>query len=255
MSKSYNFNEKNEEWSRKQGKKIPVWVSPKFQQSKKKAIELLEKNEYGLTENDFWILMNETKSGKMGYTGLIISHNGCLKINDKLPKKDKFKPSSATRIKDEQGLILMQYINDEQGIFEYGEVSSRNCRNEYPNAMVLKRLQDRVILKNSKIAFDGIYSESEAEDFKYDDKSEPTQNKKAPLRKVVNQIKQEPFGTEQEIQATFIKLKEDLESCKTKEDLKLCFENAIFKTDLTKLDEVRKNLIIASKDVMKDKLK
>jgi hypothetical protein len=81
------------------------------------------------------------------------------------------------------------------------------------------------------------------------------QQNKAPLRKVVNQIKQEPFGTEQEIQATFIKLKEDLESCKTKEDLKLCFENAIFKTDLTKLDEVRKNLIIASKDVMKDKLK
>lgn len=81
----YNFGENVEEYSQKQGKKIPVWQSDKYKESKKKACEIIESGKYGLSPADFWILMNETKSGKMGYTGLIISHNGCLKINDNAP--------------------------------------------------------------------------------------------------------------------------------------------------------------------------
>ena len=78
------FNEKEKEYSAKQGAEIPVWKSPKYEESKKKAIEMIDSGKYDLTDGDFWILMNETKNGKMAYTGLIISHNGCLKINDKL---------------------------------------------------------------------------------------------------------------------------------------------------------------------------
>ena len=48
----------------------------------------------------------------------------------------------------------------------------KNCRNAYPYAMLLKRLHDRVILKNSKMAFDGIYSECESEEFVPDDTDE-----------------------------------------------------------------------------------
>jgi hypothetical protein len=184
MKKStYNFNEKKTEFI--DGKNFEVWQNPKYIQSKKKAIELIEEKKYNLSESDFWILMNKTKSGKMAYTGLIISHNGCLKINDILDEKDKFKPSSVKMEKDENNLKVMSYINDEQGIYEFGEISDKNCRNAYPYAMLLKRLQDRVILKNSKIAFDGIYSECESEEFK-DGNDEKKENviKKDVVKKV-----------------------------------------------------------------------
>ncbi len=163
----YNFGEKAEEFHVKKSKNLPVWQSPKYKQSKEKAIELIKVNKYDLDESDFWILMNATKSDKMMYTGLIISHNGCLKINSKLPEKDKFKPNSVNIIKDiGEKEKVMNYVNNEQGIYEFGEISPKNCMNDYPYAMVLKRLMDRVILKSSKIGFYGIYSESESDDFK-----------------------------------------------------------------------------------------
>lgn len=160
------FNEKEKEFSNKQGKEIQVWQTPKYQQAKKKAIELIDSKKYDLVEGDFWILMNETKTGKTMYTGLIISHNGCLKINDKIEDKLKFKPSCLSLDKDGYANSLVYtYINDEQGIYEVGEVSADNCKNAYPYAMALKRCMDRVILKNCKLAYDGVYSDSEAEEF------------------------------------------------------------------------------------------
>lgn len=159
------FNEKEFEYSRKQGKDIPVWQTPKYKQSRAKAIDLIENGGYGLCEGDFWILQNETKTGKMQYTGLIISHNACLKINDKL--EDKFKPSAVSV--DKEGFnnsLVYTYCNDKQGIYEVGECNSSNCQNAYVYAMAYKRLFDRVVLKLSKISYEGIYSEVEAEEFK-----------------------------------------------------------------------------------------
>lgn len=165
---NYNFGEKKEEYHSGIGKKLPVWQSPKYKQSKDKAIELIEDGKFGLDVGDFWILQNATKNkDKMIYTGLIISHNGCLKINDKLDKNMKFSPNSVSFIKDEgEKNKVMSYSNEEQGVYEFGEISPKNCMNDYPYAMVLKRLMDRVILKNSKVGFFGIYSDSESEDFK-----------------------------------------------------------------------------------------
>ena len=166
------FNEKEKEYSKKQGKEIPVWKTPKYEQSKKKAIDLIENGDYGLCEGDFWILMNETKTGKMQYTGLIISHNACLKINDKLV--DKFKPSAVSV--DKEGFnnsLVYTYCNDKQGIYEVGECNNSNCKNEYIYAMAYKRLFDRVVLKLSKIAYEGIYSEVEAEEFKPKEETNP----------------------------------------------------------------------------------
>ena len=164
---THNFGEKATEYSVKQKQEIPVWQSDKYKATRKKAEELIENGKYDLSDSDFWILMNETKSGKMAYTGLIISHNACLKINDKLEAKDRFSPSSVTIDKDGyRGTLVCIYCNDEQGIFEVGEVSSENCKNAYPYAMAFKRLYDRVVLKASKIAFDGIYSEVEADEFR-----------------------------------------------------------------------------------------
>lgn len=162
----YNFNEKEMEYSSKQRCEIPVWISPKYEQSKAMAIKIIEKYD-DITEADFWILMNETKTGKMAYTGLIISHNGCLKINDHLMPPQKFKAECVTYDKDgyHDSLVFM-YQSAEQGLYEVGEVSSANCKNAYPYAMAFKRLFDRVVLKTSKLAFSGIYSESESEEFR-----------------------------------------------------------------------------------------
>ena len=160
------FNEKTTEYSKKQNKEIPVIQSTKYIEAKKKATELIDSKKYDLSEGDFWILMNETKTGKMMYSGLIISHNGCLKINDHLDDKLKFKPSCVTL--DKEGYaesLVYTYINDEQGIYEVGEVAQGNCKNDYPYAMALKRCMDRVILKNCKLAYAGVYSDAEAEEF------------------------------------------------------------------------------------------
>lgn len=162
---SYNFGEKEKEYSQKQGKEIPVWQSPKYMESRKKACEILDSGKYGLSPADFWILMNETKSGKMGYTGLIISHNGCLKINDKLEKP--FNPMSVSEDKDGYGgALVYTYCDKEQGLYEVGEVTPKNCKNDYPYAMAFKRMFDRVVLKLSKLAYAGIYSEAESDEFR-----------------------------------------------------------------------------------------
>lgn len=161
------FNEKKEEWSAKQGKNIPVWQTPKYIESRVKALEIIDSKVYGLEEADFWILMNETKNGQMAYTGLILSHNGCLKINDKLPAEQKFRPSCVTLDKEGYGgSLVYSYCCEEQGIYEVGEVNGKNCRIDYPYAMAFKRMMDRVVLKASKLAYSGIYSEVEADEFR-----------------------------------------------------------------------------------------
>ncbi len=159
-----SFGEKKSEYSPKHGKELPVWQSPKYVESKAKAEEIIKSGKYGVQESDFWILMNATKTEKMAYTGLIISHNGCLKINDCL--ESKFDPSCVTLDKEGyRGSLVYSYCNKEQGIYEVGEVSASNCKNEYPYAMAYKRLFDRVVLKLSKLAYAGIYSDSEADEF------------------------------------------------------------------------------------------
>ncbi len=167
--KEYNFGEKTKETIN--GRELPVeWITPKYKEAKKKVIELLESEEYKdvLEESDFWILYNTyANKTKVMYSGLIISHDGCLKINDTLDEKLKFKPECVTL--DKEGYnnsLVYTYICPEQGIYEVGEVSPDNLKNGgYPYAMALKRCMDRVILKNSKIAYAGVYSDSEADEF------------------------------------------------------------------------------------------
>ena len=188
------FNEKTTEFSTKQGKEIPVWQMPKYKESRDKAIEIINSGKYGVQESDFWILMNETKSGKMAYSGLILSHNGCLKINDKLTQDKQFRPECVSI--DENGWggsLVFAYRCSEQGLFEVGEVSAKNCKNDYPYAMALKRLIDRVVLKNSKLAFAGIYGEAEADEFRNPMKETETETKpKDTIEDVAKRFNQYP---------------------------------------------------------------
>lgn len=166
--KTYNFGEKKTE--NINGKTLPVeFITPKYKEARNKAIELLESDKYkGILEtSDFWILVNTyANKTKAMYSGLIISHDGCLKINDVLDEELKFKPECMTLDKEGyNGSLVFTYNCPKQGIYEVGEVSKDNCKNDYPYAMALKRCMDRVILKNSKIAYSGIYSDSEADEF------------------------------------------------------------------------------------------
>ncbi len=162
--KKYDFGEKKEEFIN--GVNCPVWQTPKYLEAKKKVIETLESEKYKgvLSTSDFWILVNtyDNKTKAM-YSGLIISHNGCLKINDTL--ENKVDPSKFTIDKDGyNNSLVYTYCDDE--VYEVGEVSKSNCKNDYPYAMAYKRCFDRVVLKKCKLAYAGIYSDSEAEEFK-----------------------------------------------------------------------------------------
>ena len=165
--KEFNFGENEFEYIN--GEELEVWQSPKYRESKDKAIEMIEKGNYGLKESDFWILKNTTKNGKMAYTGLIISHNGCLKINEAL--ENKVKPNCFSLDKDGYNGSLV-YVYTDEDTYEVGEISPDNYKalekkqSGYPYAMAFKRCFDRVVLKKSKLAFSGIYSEVEADEFK-----------------------------------------------------------------------------------------
>lgn len=171
--KVYDFGEKEEE------NELKVCQMPKYKESKNKAIEMIESKKYDLKESDFWILKNLNKAKtKMLYSGLIISHNGCLKINEKLENKVNPKCFSL----DKEGYnnsLVFTYIDDDT--YEVGEFNNSNCKNAYPYAMAFKRCFDRVVLKKSKLAFSGIYSEAEADEFGEHEIEEITKEQKEQL--------------------------------------------------------------------------
>lgn len=168
------FGEKTEEWSKKQNKKLPVYKTAKYAAAYDEAKGLLAKYKT-LTEGDFWILMHETAAGdKMSYDGLIIAHTACLKLNDEQPADRRFRPSCMALEKDGYGNSLVYtYCCEDQGIFEVGEVNAKNCTVAYPYAMALKRCFDRVVLKLTKIAYNGVMSDSEADELRSDEENEP----------------------------------------------------------------------------------
>lgn len=166
--RNYNFGEKKEEYI--DGQNLPVWLSPKYIASKEAAISLLESKEFGsvLCESDFWILMNKTRSGKMAYTGLIISHDALVKINAVLPEELRFKEEycsepSAYDYAGKKGMMMI-YRDKRDGMLEVGEITPDNCKNGYPFAMLFKRTFDRVVKRKANMI--GFYSDSEADEFK-----------------------------------------------------------------------------------------
>ena len=159
----HNFGEQEKE------NNIKVWQAPTFITSRNKAIEMIDSGKYGLCDSDFWILKNKTKNGGYIYTSLIISHNGCLKINSQLSEDKRFMSKYLSEPQPSpfgNGAVILAY--DDGELREYGEVSADNCKSPYPMAVLLKRVMDRVILKKSELAYSGIYSEVESDEFAHD---------------------------------------------------------------------------------------
>ena len=253
---TYNFGEKKEE--NINGKKIPVeFHTPKYNEAKNKATELLNSEKYkGVLEpSDFWILVNTyADKTKAMYSGLIISHDGCLKINDVLEDKLRFKPECMSL--DKEGYnnsLVYSYICPEQGLYEVGEVSKDNCKNDYPYAMALKRCFDRVVLKNSRIAYSGIYSDSESDEFlKRTDESEsvPAEKPKEAPKKTTTKAtpkKEQPKGGDLPVQENQIEI---IKKLYTAEEL-LPLMKHIGKKKITELTLLEASSLIKRKENQK----
>ena len=159
----------------------------------------------------------------------------------------KFKPSSVSFVKDTGNKDkVLSYINEEQGVYEFGEISADNCKNDYPYAMVLKRLMDRVILKNSKVGFFGIYSEAESDSFK--DSPEPKEEivkpKKEPVKNAFGLSKDGDLASGADMTETFAKAAQDF-FAKIKKDVEECGSLAevqgLEETNKAKITKLAKN--------------
>ena len=165
MKRNYNFGEKKTE--KIDGVELTVFLSPKYESSKEAAIKLLE-SEAGnsLTEADFWIQKNKSKSGKfIVYSALIITHDALMKVNANLSEGKRFDQNFCSDpipfdYAGRKGMY-MTYRDTRDGMFEIGEITTNSCKNEYPFAMLLKRTFDRVVKRKANLF--GIYSD--AEDF------------------------------------------------------------------------------------------
>lgn len=143
---------------------IPVIQTQKYKATRKVIVEIVKNNNFGLTEDDFWIARAKAKDGKsIYYTGLIISHQACQKVADKL--SSRIDPASFSYDKDGYKNSLVYEYRDAD-TYEVGEANEKNCKNDYPYAMAFKRCYDRVVLSKSKLRMCGIYSEVEADEFK-----------------------------------------------------------------------------------------
>ena len=220
--KKYDFGESDYDFSL--GSKIPVSVLPKYKDTREKVIALLESDTYKniLSPSDFWILKNYNKDkSKCFYSGLIISHEALLKINDHLPEAKRFNekfcsaPISSTWKGNET--LRMEYRDGRDGMFEVGEISVSNCKNDYPYAMLLKRTFDRVVKRKAQMSM--VYSDSEADEFR-----EPTEEKKEPLctDEQFNIILQFKDVIMDELIARNIKTGEDVHNLTVKEASRLC---------------------------------
>ena len=146
---------------------LPTEWGPKYERARAAADTAIQK--YNLSEEDFWIKkkldLSDMREKKIIYENLIISHAAALKINIQLPADMQFKPSCVKEAKGVDGGVAFIYVCDEQNLFMTGEAARPNNSFPFPYAIASKRLIDRVILSNSGLYSEGVYSESEAEEF------------------------------------------------------------------------------------------
>ena len=121
-----------------------------------KIKELAQK--YDLSKNDFWELKRGTKSM------WIITHDACEKIAAK--ENIQFGAPTIYRDSNQDVAIVGDAKRGNKVIWSTGEASPKNCKAPYMFAMAEKRLKDRLILKLINAYEYGIYSDSEADNFK-----------------------------------------------------------------------------------------
>lgn len=121
-----------------------------------KIKELAQK--YNLSKDDFWELKRGTRSM------WIITHDACEKIAAK--ENIQFGAPTIYRDSNTDVAIVGDAKRGNKIIWSTGEASPKNCKAPYPFAMAEKRLKDRLVLKLINAYEYGIYSDSEADNFK-----------------------------------------------------------------------------------------
>jgi hypothetical protein len=121
-----------------------------------KIKELAQK--YNLSKDDFWELKRGTRSM------WIITHDACEKIAAK--ENIQFGAPTIYRDSNQDVAIVGDAKRGNKVIWSTGEASPKNCKAPYMFAMAEKRLKDRLILKLINAYEYGIYSDSEADNFK-----------------------------------------------------------------------------------------
>ena len=121
-----------------------------------KIKELAQK--YNLSKDDFWELKRGTSSM------WIITHDACEKIAAK--ENIQFGAPTIYRDSNQDVAIVGDAKRGNKVIWSTGEASPKNCKAPYMFAMAEKRLKDRLVLKLINAYEYGIYSDSEADNFK-----------------------------------------------------------------------------------------
>jgi len=121
-----------------------------------KIKQLAEK--YNLSKDDFWELKRGTRSM------WIITHDACEKIAAK--ENIQFGAPTIYRDSNQDVAIVGDAKRGNKIIWSTGEASPKNCKAPYMFAMAEKRLKDRLVLKLINAYEYGIYSDSEADNFK-----------------------------------------------------------------------------------------
>ena len=121
-----------------------------------KIKELAQK--YNLSKDDFWELKRGTRSM------WIITHDACEKIAAK--ENIQFGAPTIYRDTNQDVAIVGDAKRGNKVIWSTGEASPKNCKAPYMFAMAEKRLKDRLVLKLINAYEYGIYSDSEADNFK-----------------------------------------------------------------------------------------
>ena len=174
---------------------LPTEWGPKYEAARIAADAAIKK--YGLSEDDFWVKKELSPfKDKIVYSNLILSHSGCIKVNNLQPKERQFKPGCVREGKGTQdGGVALIYSSDEQKLFKTGEASPRNSNVSFLYAVAEKRLFDRVVTALSGLYEEGVYGEDEADAFRKNRNVIPNDeahDQNSPSAKQTMQVKSSP---------------------------------------------------------------
>lgn len=118
-------------------------------------VELAElKEKFNLKPNDVWdchgtwVMLHKACESVASQLGIVFDEPKVLNVSG-----------------DSVAILVTGRIGDSSA-WSVGEASPKNNKNAYPWAMAEKRAKDRVILKLARFSEAGVYSDTEADDFK-----------------------------------------------------------------------------------------
>ena len=117
---------------------------------------------YDLTKQDAWLLQ---RGGKSIW---ILTHDAC----EKIANIENIKVDNIKVLNSEKDFVrfIITVCKDDIHVSDVGEATKENCQSNYYGCMALKRGFDRGVLKLINAYEFGIYSESESDDFKNNEK-------------------------------------------------------------------------------------